>query len=283
MGTSFWQGVLFELLPEVSREEIERALTDLVRREWIVEHASSKYHGELELAFRHGAILDAAEAGISAPSRAAAHGVVANWLERCGETDASVVAMHLHLAWRLGAAADHFARAAQRALEAGDFAVAAEHAAKGLACSPAAEVSGRLDVVAAQAHRWIGDNAAALLHSRRAMAALTPQGSAPSERWFEAAGEAISGASRLRKLDVMAEVSEALERTTKGLEPTPAQVVAIARAATLLAHAHIDVRAAPLFAYLDRVEPTVSADPLLRARIALARAWRSQTDGDWAG
>ncbi len=283
VGTTFWRGALSAALPDMPARELDGAIGELARREWIVRHPNAKYHGEEELAFAHPGLRDTVDGRVSAAERARGHAAIARWLEGRGEPDASVIAFHLHLAGRSSAAADHFARAAQRALVASDFAAAREHARRGLLATPGAEVRGRLDLYAAQADRWLGDNGAALEHADLAMSALRAPRGAQSERWFEAAGEAMAAASRLRKLPRMAELATELEATTSGLEPTDAQVVAIARAATLLSHAHVDVRAAPLFAWLEAIAPKVADQPHLVARIAMAHAWRAQTSGDWLG
>jgi tetratricopeptide (TPR) repeat protein len=96
--------------------DVVSALEELVEREVIRREG-----GELQFAFRHALVREAAYAMLTPGDRQAAHGLAAEWLEAHGELDALLLAQHFDRAQDVVNATRCFARAARQALEKNDF------------------------------------------------------------------------------------------------------------------------------------------------------------------
>lgn len=275
-GGVFWRSAVEALVGPLHRDEVEHAFRELCRRGWLVESTASRFTAEEEIAFSYDAYRAAAERLLAPAERSAAHAAALHWLEIRGEPDPGVLAYHAKEAGLTDRAAHLLAEATERAIVASDVTAAETLVTQGLALAPSGELAGRLHALAAEVHRWRGDSEAAMVEARAAMGALDG-----SERWFEAAGELATAASRLRHLDVLVDVSSALERALRP-NPTASQVIATARAAMFLEHAGAAQRSGPLYAWLDTVAPRFERVPIVAARVAFARAWRGHASGDWS-
>ena len=112
-GLTCWDSAL-EALGMPGAEGVIRAL---VAAEVLVEQNVSRFTGAREWIFKHALVREVAYASLGDDERKQLHGLAAAWLASMGE-DAATVAGHYDLGGQHAAAADHWARAAQRALAA---------------------------------------------------------------------------------------------------------------------------------------------------------------------
>ncbi len=280
VGESFWVPLVAELLGEDASQAVDVACDELIRREWLVERPQSRFHGEREVGFVSESARTAAESLLVAADRKRGHEICARYLEQKSDVDALVIADHFAKAGLMAEAVPHWLRAAERALTFSDVRAALELLERALGHARTPELEGGILTLKAEALRIRGDYAAALEVAERALATLGSLGGTRPARWFEAVGEVVTMASRLRRLDLLAKYAEALRGELRS-DPSGAQVIATARAAMLLEHAGITVRARPLYEWLDSVEALFNQDPLVCGRLLFARAWRQQSTGDY--
>jgi eukaryotic-like serine/threonine-protein kinase len=157
LGEVFWRGALAQLLA-VGKDDPELAerLSELERREWIAQQPAPRFHGEVEYMFRHALVCETAYGMLTEADRQLGHRLAGAWLEQAGEKDAAVLAEHFARGGDLGAAGQHFGRAAEQALEANDLGGVIARVTRALSCKPGRETVGRLQVLAATAHNWRG-------------------------------------------------------------------------------------------------------------------------------
>jgi tetratricopeptide (TPR) repeat protein len=187
-GERFWRGGVAVLLDLDPRDALEL----LVRRELIAPAPDARLPGEVEYAFRHDLVREAAYATMNEADRVLAHRLAGEWLASHGFTDAVALAGHFSRGDQPERAAAQYARAAAQALAGHDFVAAIAHAERGLACRPDPVVAGELELVRAEGWNARGEHAAATPAAARARAVF-PRGSA---RWFEASDELFFGATR---------------------------------------------------------------------------------------
>jgi hypothetical protein len=157
LGEVFWRGAVARLLgQERDRPELDARLSELERREWIARQPEPSFHDEVEYVFRHALVREAAYGMLTEADRRLGHRLAGAWLEQAGEQDAAVLAEHFERGGELGAAGDHFERAAEQALEANDLDGVITHVGRALACEPGQESAGRLHMLTATAHNWRG-------------------------------------------------------------------------------------------------------------------------------
>ncbi|MFO0546830.1 MAG: protein kinase [Polyangiaceae bacterium] len=298
VGTTFWVSIVAELVGELAAAEggaqrsvVERVCDDLKRREWFVEHAMSRFHGERELSFRFDQMREAANRLVLPEDVVAGRAAIARWLVSRGESDPSRIADHFSAAGLDAEAVPWLLGAAERAIAFSDFSGAVTYAKRGRDAARDPVVRGELCAVLAEAHRWCGDHAAALDAAREAARLLGSGSQAPPaqahrgqqrERWFAAMGEAASSASRMRRLDELVSAADRLYASRSPKNPSTQEVVSLARAAMLLEHAGASNRAAPIYAFLDEIAPSLKDDPLATGRVHFARAWRAQVSSDYS-
>ncbi|WP_437809552.1 protein kinase domain-containing protein [Sorangium sp. So ce1078] len=124
MGEVFWRGGLEALLGGGGQvPQLESWLLTLEKRELLEPRPESMFRGEVELAFRHALVRDAAYEMLTDADRALGHWLAAEWLERVGGDDPAVLAM----------ADRHLGRAAEEALALGNADGAAGHLARAAA------------------------------------------------------------------------------------------------------------------------------------------------------
>ena len=179
-GETFWRGgVLVVLHSETTTQEPDAWLPLLVEQEILVRRATTRFAGEVEYAFRHALVREAAYSLLADEDRARAHHRAADFLERAGETDPRVLAEHCHRAGDDERAAPHDLAAAEQAYVASDHAGALYHAERGLASGVGGEVRGGLLTIAAWVHVWRVDIARAAAMCEEAMMLARPGG-----RWW---------------------------------------------------------------------------------------------------
>jgi tetratricopeptide (TPR) repeat protein len=112
-GLTCWDSAL-EALGMPGAEGIIKAL---VAAEVLVEQNVSHFTGAREWVFKHALVREVAYASLGESERRELHALAGAWLASMGE-DAATVAGHFDLGGKHSAAADHWARAAQRAIAA---------------------------------------------------------------------------------------------------------------------------------------------------------------------
>ncbi|WP_437645391.1 protein kinase domain-containing protein [Sorangium sp. So ce362] len=121
MGEVFWRGGLEALLGGGGQvPQLESWLLTLEKRELLEPRPESMLRGEVELAFRHALVRDAAYEMLTDADRALGHWLAAEWLERVGGDDPAALAL----------VDRHLGRAAEEALALGNADGAAGHLAR---------------------------------------------------------------------------------------------------------------------------------------------------------
>jgi class 3 adenylate cyclase len=95
VGTVFWLGSV-EAMGILPRAEVEAAMRQLEQREFIRRERRSSVEGEVEYAFRHALVRDAAYNQLPRAERSERHRIAAEWIASLGRTDdhAELVAHH---------------------------------------------------------------------------------------------------------------------------------------------------------------------------------------------
>jgi len=276
-GPAFWRGAVMSLLGGATRDTPARAwLDELVERELIAVAPNSRFPGEQELTFRHALIREAAYAMLTDADKKLGHSLAAKWLERAGENEPIVLAEHCERAGEPGAAVDHYRRAAEQALVAGDFAAAAARAERGVQHGARGEVLGALRLAEAEATKWSGDFARAARCGREAMA-LSPAGGA---RWFAAAGETAEALGKLGDTAGVVAIGEALASAAgRAACKLSARATPIAHTAFQLFNVGQLQLAQKLLDQVEFADEEVS-DPGVLARIHQVRSSRAMYTGD---
>src|SRR4051794_7793141 len=138
-GRTFHSGAVVSLSDELTRSQVERCLTRLVKQE-LIRPEPAQFAGESGFRFRHLLIRDAAYDAIPKEVRADLHERFAAWLERRSTEVEDIIGYHLEQAFRCRAelgplddyardlaarAAGHQAAAGRRAFARGDMRAAA--------------------------------------------------------------------------------------------------------------------------------------------------------------
>ncbi len=273
LGARFFVGAVEDLVgADARRLHVGRVLHDLAG-EGLVEPVASRLAGQRELSFESALVRDACYATLTEDDRRRGHRRAARWLAAHGEEDPALLARHLDEAGDAEEAAGHHLEAARRALAADDLAAVVHHAERARSAADP-HIGAAAAVLEAEARIWEGAQAEARRAAERALAALTPGEGA----WLDAVA-------------VWLDASAALGDPT-GAEARVEALLAV-EAPDPLAHAQALARAAPPLVFLERsalaaeVERRAEAlarripdAPLLRARLANARAIRAVIEGD---
>ncbi len=269
-GEVFWRGGIADLLGDESRDQ----LAGLVQRELIAVAPRTRIAGEVEYAFRHDLVREAAYATMSASDRIVAHQRAAGWLVANGFTDALVLAEHFSRGAQLARAAECYATAADQALAGNDHVAVFALVERGLACQPSEVIEARLHVVLAEACNWQGDHARAVGEAERARAVL-PRGTLA---WFRATDEAFYGAGRSGDVARAIAMVGDLTATVAAPDAVLQQLRSLARAALVMLRfgppgvgAALVVRVEDLAARADVDIDTEQRLHTLRAMAARAR------------
>ncbi|HZF50461.1 MAG TPA: protein kinase [Polyangiaceae bacterium] len=116
-GETFTERGVLALLggDEARSPEIRAWISDLIEREILILRGSGGAPGEVEYAFRHGLLRDAAYATLVEDDRRVGHRLAAEHLLALGSTEALVLAMHFEQAGEPRRAARLYAQAAEKA------------------------------------------------------------------------------------------------------------------------------------------------------------------------
>jgi tetratricopeptide (TPR) repeat protein/predicted Ser/Thr protein kinase len=300
-GRVFWRsGVLALLGGEDQAARVDPWLSALEAQEVVARRLESSFSGEVERAFRHALVREAAYATLTEEDQRLGHGLAGEWLASAGETEAVRIAEHFERSADRERAAPWFLRAASQALEGNDLRAVLARAARGLGCGAAGEEAGALRLVQAEAHNWLGAFDAGERCARAAMGFLE-RGSA---RWQAAAKEAAEASGRRGDADALTAIAQELLTApvedpgeveaptlvwqgpgTSSSAPAPpvlvAHIAACVTAATQLLVAGRKDAAQPL---LDRIDKegsrSAAGEPALLGRIHRLRAYRALCEGD---
>jgi serine/threonine protein kinase/tetratricopeptide (TPR) repeat protein len=297
-GQVFWRDALVPLLGEDEGRGLGEKLRDLVDRELLIRRGDGRFPGQEEYAFRHSLVRDTAYAMLTAGDQKLGHRLGAEWLERAGEREATVLAEHFERAGEPERAVASYRRAAEQALEGNDFAAAIARAERGAAYA-SGEMLGALRLLQAEAHKWRGSAAEAEQAAVEAMNRFA----LGSPLWYVAAAE--TGSMRLRlgrhaELAALARevqsqglvgmtppVSAAPRSSHAGVSSLPpgptmgAAVSAVARLAGSLLHDGQHALAEALIAEINRVAgPVADHDYGVAARLYALHASRALCYGD---
>ncbi len=279
-GQTFWARGVSELLGGDEVEgEVAAWLATLEEREVIARASSSQFPGQLELAFRHALLCDAAYAMLTEADAELGHQLAAQWLERSGERDSAVLAEHYEQGGNLARAAGFWARAAAEALDANDFARALTSAERATLAGASDDDASRIDLVRAEALRLSGELEAAKLAAESALGRFERGGVG----WCHAAAERALVAQRLAEQAAL----EALADELCALEPAEAALdgFALAHIRTALALLRMGQRerASVLTRRVERIGgPEPVYGPVTRAWLHALRAADAALDSDRA-
>jgi tetratricopeptide (TPR) repeat protein len=252
---------------------LDAALARVVDRELVVRQVGAD--GEAAYSFRHALVREAAYATLTEPDRVLGHGLAATWLEGAGGADAQMLAEHYRLGGAPARAAGWYRRAAEQALDAGDFAGACERVERVVACGASGALLGEARAVEAEAWRWRGDWLATERAARAALA-LLPAGSSLHLGALATAAVAAAAVGSVQRLtDDARAFGEAPADETLG-----PWVAAAARVAIALVLAG---RAAHAAEIIDRFPRTPVSDPRGAALVLKARATKLLAEGDPGG
>jgi serine/threonine protein kinase/tetratricopeptide (TPR) repeat protein len=275
-GQTFWRGGVAALLGE-NKAALGEALDRLVAAELVARRDTSGFPGEEELVFRHALVREAAYAMIPDDDRRIGHRVAGIWLERAGEVDPAVLAVHFERGADAERAARYHLGAAEKALAGNDFAAALAHAEGASSGGAAGEDGGRARLVQAEAHRWRGEMSQAASAAAEAAERLTPG----TGLWFHALREAIAANGRLGRFDAVTRWADATVARAAAEGAAGPQLAALAIAAGQMIYAGNTEQAARLLLEIERLSAAAGKlDPTVAARLHQVRALLADHDHD---
>jgi tetratricopeptide (TPR) repeat protein len=214
LGEVFWKGAVATLLGvQPSSSILANQLIALENGEWLMRRSESRFQGEVEYAFRHTFIRDAAYKMLADEDRRVSHCLAGEWLGLAGELNAAVVATHFERGDSKSRAIWLYCRAAEQALEGNDLGAVIGHAARAAACGAEGEDLGEARLLMATVHNWRSDFAEGQRCAREALGLLRPG----SARWYDAAERLAWAVGMIGNAD---QIEELLE-TLSGASPEP--------------------------------------------------------------
>ena len=179
-GDVFWHGGVLALNGQerLGREVVAAQLQTLIDAEVIERRRESRFSGQLEYAFRHTLVREAAYSLLTEADRALGHRLAAEYLVTAGEHDPMIVAEHYRRGSQPERAIPFYIRAAEQALAGNDLEGALSRAALGLGCGPVGEARGSLRGLESAAHFWRDQWLKGYDAASEALA-LLPRGSLP--------------------------------------------------------------------------------------------------------
>ena len=280
-GQTFWSGSVRAILGvHADSSEIQNGLMTLVEAELIHRCPDSRLPEEQEFRFRHALVRDAVYGLLTATDLRIGHRAAAAYLATAGEKDAAVIAEHYELGGEPQKSAGWFRRAAEQALDAGDFATVLTRVRRAIACGAADELLSDLKELELDAYRWQGSLDELSCHAAEAMS-LFPLGSAA---WCKAAAEvAVAGGPGTGR-SVQTGQLTALEQTLLELPSdrvdAPAYVRCLARVLTQSCMHFWHERVSLLFDKMQAVlEESGLAQPVVLGWTEQAHAFRTAAAG----
>ncbi len=274
-------GVIALLGGDSVQNSVKKWLNELTVMELLVR----RYVGvgdkqEIEYAFRHEVLREAAYAMLTDEDRMLGHRLAGRWLSDHSGRDPLVMAEHFERGQMVEIATEYYARAAKEALGASDLDEAVTCADRAMACGAHGERLGALLLIQAEAYRWKDE----LKHAERCAEEALTHLSADSESWFSALGElvAIAGLTGAKdRLD--AHVKRLLYQVQVAPDRNSQQLNALARAAWQKVLVGEYAAAEHLLEYIERLgSDAVMHDPVVNARVLRVRAYCQWVGGNIA-
>ncbi|HEX8107309.1 MAG TPA: protein kinase, partial [Kofleriaceae bacterium] len=235
-GTTFWRDGVAELCGlDRASPELDANLAVAVDQEMIERAKESRFASEIQYAFRHALMRDAAYGLLTDQDRREGHRHAAQYLERIGEPDPGVLADHYREGDDPAAAAPLYCRAADQAVAGHDLATALRRVELGLKCGPEGKLLGAMRGLQCYAHFWNDQWETAYPFGSEALE-LLPAG---SYRWCKTMGTMLTITSLSGKLYHFGRLVEVFA----AVEVDPEARTAYVEAGALLA---------VMFAYLGR-------------------------------
>ncbi len=235
-GATFWRDGIAELCGlDRASPELDAGLAVAVDQEMIERAKESRFASEVQYAFRHALMRDAAYGLLTEQDRREGHRHAAQYLERIGEPDPGVLADHYREGDDLAAAAPLYCRAADQAAAGHDLATALRRVELGLRCGPEGKLLGAMRGLQCYAHFWNDQWETAYPFGSEALELLR----AGSYRWCKTMGTMLTITSLSGKLYHFGRLVEAFA----AVEVDPEARTAYVEAGALLA---------VMFAYLGR-------------------------------
>jgi len=280
-GEVFWpRGVAALLGWEERPASVEQRLRGLVERELLVRSDESRFAGEPELGFRHVLLREGAYAMLTGPDRVLGHRLAGEWLERAGERDSKLLAVHFDRGGD-GRAAAYYLRAAEQALEVGDHKEVLALAGRGIMVAHEPGSVAGLRAIEGEASVYCGD----LQRGREAATAALELARPGSRTECRALHAGLLSAFYLRDEAFVAQTLERLLHT----DPEPDAIPLLASASfsvmmSLVRNAQRGLAELHL-RRLEQVTADVMAhDPVTAACVELSRSmWAFHVERDpWA-
>jgi len=259
-GVTFWRGGVDALVGRSrTAEQVDEALRVLTEAELIVRHESSRFTGEVEYAFRHALMRDAAYSMLSDEDRAAAHCAAGRYLEAAGEGDPMVLGEHYARGQDAARAGRHYARAAEQAHVTGDASAVIALAEKALEQELAAPARAMMLALIAEEHGWRSDFRRAFEVSEE-VRRLSAPGSLP---WATAVAPGLFGARVTGQRDA----ANALLEQLCEVRPEPSAFAKVAFGMQTGSYwctldAQVELGARLVERQRELVEPLASEEPL---------------------
>ena len=206
-GRMFWQGGVERLLG-AHHEESDTAgwLNTLVRRELIRPSSDSRLAREVQYAFQHELVRDAAYAMLTDDDRRLGHRLAGSWLESKGCNEATVLAAHYDHGVDAERAARWWQRAAQEALAGRELDLARSYAERALTHPLAVNEQAAMLYVRAEVFNMHGKLREACEVGAEAMALMDPA----TAMWRATVALRAELAQMLGDRDTLRDLSQAL-------------------------------------------------------------------------
>ncbi len=275
-GEVFWRRGLTHLLTW-PKSAVARALEALVEKELVVARPSSRMAGDVEHAFRHDLVREAAYAALTPEDLRIGHELAGDFLERAGERSALVLAEHFERGADPVRATRWLVQAAEEALAAADFRHAVALGQRGLALAEGKRERRALFALQVEAARWMGDVALRVDAAQAALALSEPG----DDTWFEMHATLCIVEATAGHLDeaqrLTATVLDVAARTT----PTTAAARSMMSIANYLVRMGRLAVGEQLYAlYLARFEGRFEPKPWVDAAVADLRSYLAFVRGD---
>jgi eukaryotic-like serine/threonine-protein kinase len=273
-------GVAALLGGESELPDVTEWLELLSGRELVARTAAAERRGDVEFAFTHALVREAAYAMLTADDRILGHRLAGAWLEEAGSSDAMALAEHFRRGEEPHRAVRWYERAAEQALKANDLTAAIERAELGISCGAVGEDAGALRLIEAEGHVWRGEFAEAERRALEAAAARAPG----SASWLRAVGSAIVSAAKQGKLDVVEEQVRRVSEVQPEAGARGAQISCLAWGATYLIFGGRTAAADQLMALVSEISRGLAdIDPQAQALMHQVRSFRASAAGDLGG
>jgi eukaryotic-like serine/threonine-protein kinase len=267
-GETFWQDGVARLLGSM---DVGPLLDDLGRREVLLRRPGGRLAGQVEYAFRHSLVREAAYGMLTERDLRQGHANAAFWLEQVGETDPLALGEHFDRGGERQRAAEAFLRAAEQSLRGDDLAAAIARTERGLACEPGSSAAGALRLVQAEAHIWRGDLA---LAEERAAASFTLLGHG-EVGWFSAARVLITALHKQGEFDRVERCIDDVLSAAPAAGGLTAREMCLTEGAIALIFGGRPAGADALLEILERSMSDITVrEPEVAAKLHQARAFR---------